>query len=190
MSLHTPNAQVSEGFAEMQGLNSDRAMRVETLTWGELSWGVYIVDQAKKCWCVVGRCNGWVRLLDINGDEVSIPPKPLDHPVSVVVRPMDEAVLLVKKTLGATVIKDDFRVARQLLVADRWAVPLMPTTGNKRAMEKIRDHLDWFHSDTWTKDIKTIAELATAHEEMHASIGDMPMSKPHHHTNEVPGGPR
>lgn len=187
MTLHTPAVEVGEAFTEMQGMNAGNEMRVESRTWGELSWGVYIVDADKKCWCVIGRAMGWVRLVDIHGTEISIPPKDPASPVDVVVLPQDQAVLLLKRVLGGTIIKDDFATARQLLIADRWAVPIMPSTGGKSALNKLRDHMEWFHANQWTKDIAAIGDLAQAHEELHASIAELPMSKPHHHT-ENPGG--
>lgn len=186
---HVPNAQVSEGFAEMQGLHADREMRVESKTWGELAWGMYLVDQNKKCWQVTGYVQGWVRLLDINGQEVSVPP-PAEgpgKPVNVVVLPEDDAVLLLEKCLGGKVIADNYTQARQMLIADHWAVEMMPTTGGPKspAMRKLRDHMDWFHSNQWTNDIKTVEALAQAHEEMHADIANTPMSKAHHHRPNV-----
>lgn len=187
MSVHVANAQVSDGFAEMQGLHADRQMRVETKTWGELSWGMYLLDTNKKVWQISGGpVQGWLRLLDINGTETSVPPRPADYSVTVVVLPEAEAVLLLEKCLGAKVISDNFTQARQLLVADRWAVQQMPTTGGPKspAMRKLRDHMDWFHAQQWTGDIKTVEELARAHEEMHASVADMPMSRAHHHTDD------
>lgn len=190
MSLHVANTQVSEGFAEMQALYADRQMRVERKAWGELSWGMYLLDTNKKCWQISGGpVQGWLRLLDINGVEVSVPPRPADYPVDVVVLPEVEAVLLLEKCLGAKVIDDNFTQARQLLVADRWAVDMMPTTGGPKspAFRKLRDHLDWFHAGQYTGDIKTVEELAQVHEEMHQSIADMPMGRPHHHRPN-PGG--
>lgn len=192
MSTHTMNAQVSEAFAEMQGLNSDRDMRVVEMAWRDLAWGMYLADTEGKVWQVTGRMNGWVRLLDIHGQEVSVPPKPLDHPVRAVVLPEDQAVLLLERCLGAHPLTprendDNFRVARQLLTAERWAVPLMPATGPKSALRRFQDHMAWFHASQYVGDIKTIEALAEVHEEMHASIGDMPMAFPHHHTANPKG---
>lgn len=192
MTMHVANAQVSEAFEEMMGLHTDRQMRVEPKLWGELGWGMYLVDTKGKCWQVAGGpVNGWYRLRDIHGEEVSVPPRPADYAVNVVVLPEAEAVLLLEKALGGRVIADNYTQARQLLVADRWAVDMMPTTGAPKssAMRKLRDHMGWFHSSQWTNDVKTVEELAQVHEEMHASIADMPMSRPHHHRPN-PGGSR
>lgn len=188
MSVYVTNAEVSEGFAEMQGLHADREMRVEPKTWGELAWGMYLTDTNGKCWQVCGGpVMGWLRVVNIHGEEKSIPPQPLDKQVNVVVLPEDEAVLLLERTLGAKVISDNFTIARQLLVAERWAVAPMPATGNKAAARKLKDHLDWFHGSQWVEPSRSVEEMAEIHAEMHASAGDMPMSHPHHHTS-TPGG--
>lgn len=160
---------------------------VRDTTWAEVAVGHIMQDPKQRHWLVVDErpdANGYPWLL-IQGKylkRMSVPRRPAEMPVRIVVPPHDKLVEILKGSLGAHVVTHlDERTLP--FRAMRWRMEPLPRTG-ARAKDRIRDHIDMHHSvyvnDDWKN--KKATDLWQAHEEMH-ELSEM--TTPHHHGQEA-----
>lgn len=126
---------------------------------------------------------GWTLFEDRNHHQYKMPPQPDDKPVTILEATEEEAESWARQELGAHRILDyqtEIRVEKR---APRWVVPPFPRKGERNALQRARDHVDWDHG-TYSGDaavsggFKSLVEITKAHEEMHETHF---MDRPHTH---------
>lgn len=156
-------------------------------TWGEVTNGTTLLSPTQAPLVIsntavspkTGRL--WYQATNANGRTFTIQPKDPATPVVLLEMTPEEGVLIAKGGLNAHHLIDMEREARMAERAKRWKVPAVPTKG-KGALNRIKDHLSWYHG-TYTTDIRTLRQALDAHTEMHdeGAIGGVFMDKPHTH---------
>lgn len=152
-------------------------------TWAEIEVGMTVLTRTELPVICTGRERGWTRFEDRNHHEYRMPPQPDDKVVTILEATEEEAESWARQMLGAHRVLDietEKRVEKRAL---RWIVEPFPVKGQRNALNRARDHVDWDHG-TYSGDaaayggFKNLVEITRAHEEMH-EMGFM--DRPHTH---------
>jgi hypothetical protein len=153
-------------------------------TWSEVEVGVTLLSPTGQPLLCTRFEQGWYLLEDRNHHKVRVAPKPADAAVTVLEVTPEEAERNLVELLGAHRLLDLETEKRVEQRQHQWEVPSFPVKGQRDALTRARDHVDWYHG-TYSGDaigggFKTLAEITAAHEEMHTP-GNVFTDKPHVH---------
>lgn len=156
-------------------------------TWSELEIGMTVLTKTELPVVCVGLQNGWTLFEDRNRHQIKVPPQSPDKVLVILEMTPEEAETQASLTLGAHRWLDFETEARVEKRAPRWVVDRFPRKGERDALNRARDHLQWHHGtyagDAINGGFKTLVQITQAHEEMHdpAAVGGLFMDKPHTH---------
>jgi hypothetical protein len=156
-------------------------------TWGEVGVGVTLLSPTGLPLICTRFERGWYLMEDRNHHKRRVEPKPPTAPVMILETTPEEAEALARELLGAHNVLDaetDRRVEQR---QHQWVVPHFPRKGERDALTRARDHVDWYHGTysgnaQYAGGFKTLAEITAAHDEMHTP-GQVFTDRPHVHDN-------
>jgi hypothetical protein len=153
-------------------------------TWGEVEVGVTVLSPTGLPLLCTRFERGWYLLEDRNHHARRVEPKPADAPVTILEVSPEEAEKGVVEMLGAHRMLDIETEKRVEQRQHQWQVPPFPRKGERDALTRARDHVDWYHgtyaNDAINGGFRTLVEITAAHEEMHTP-GNVFTDKPHVH---------
>jgi hypothetical protein len=157
-------------------------------TWGEVEVGVTLLSPTGLPLICTRFERGWYLLEDRNHHGYKVPPKPATEGVTVLEVTEEEAEQNLMEMLGAYRMLDFETEKRVEERQHQWVVPPLSTAG-KYALDKARDHLDWYHGTyggeaAISGGFKTLKEILAAHAEMHTP-GNVFTDRPHQHREVV-----
>ncbi len=154
-------------------------------TWSEIELGVTVLTKTGLPVVCVGRERGWTLFEDRNHHQIKVTPQADDKVTVFLEMTPEEAETEASLTLGAHRWLDFETEARLERRAPLWVIERFPRKGERDALSRARDHLQWHHGtyagDAINGGFKTLVQITKAHEEMHDPEAGLFMDKPHTH---------